>query len=816
MPTSGTVNFRATSDDGFSLSVNGVEVINQWQDRGCNIGSPVAIFFEAHKQYKLEGWYFENSGGQCVDLQMQQSGGIWGTVPAAAFNRAATQRTASAPAVVPVLSGGSVVVSRSSAVVSWLTDDGGLSASFEVQLSEDGVVWGPVKVSNVNSYSFTSLVPGKSYWVRIRGVNDVGASVSYLTSTFTTVALDVPQNLRVTARGVGSVSLAWDRPVEDPDLVDDYQIQYSVDGVVWNTFIDGVSLQTNATVTGLETGKTYYFRIAAVKEEISGESTGSGLAQVPPENLVAAGGSHVCVISSGVVRCWGSNTSGQLGDGTQVSRSAAVDVSLAGAVQVAAGGSHSCVVVISGSVYCWGENSSGQLGDGTLVNRLSPVKVLGISNAKQVSLGNSHSCALLTDKTVKCWGQNGDGRLGDGSLSNRLVPTIVQGVLNVKVVRAGYYHTCSLSESGSVKCWGSNAAGQTGGNNLGSLGVVSDVATQGDFTCALKSDATVWCWGWNNARQIVNSNSSVIYSPTKLSWASGAKSLDTGNDHICVVTTSGVVQCVGWNNMGQLGDGTFTNRTSPVTVSGISNVAFVIAGGGGFGSDFSCAVTNDSKFYCWGGNEGGQLGKNAGTNLSAPNLVGQTISAASLGVPSKTAEAPVLGSPILIATATSIRASVEVLSDGGLPWLCEFSIKSGSKTIKSSLLNVSTFTFTNLLSNKLHELGVNCSNAVGSVKVNLGNVFTKQLALLKAPQVPSILGKATSGSLLTVGLGKWTSGVTFSYLWKVDGKSVQSNKLATFKIPRGLKGKKITVAITASKQDHKSVRLVSRAITVKS
>jgi len=93
---------------------------------------------------------------------------------------------------------------------------------------------------------------------------------------------------------------------------------------------------------------------------------------------IAAGAFHVCgITTSGATYCWGSNSSGQVGDGTTTDHSAPEAVSGAYAfTAIGAGFAHSCGLTGSGSTYCWGDNSSGQIGDGTFTQRLSPTSVL--------------------------------------------------------------------------------------------------------------------------------------------------------------------------------------------------------------------------------------------------------------------------------------------------------------------------------------------------------------------------------------------------------------------------------------------------------
>ena len=62
------------------------------------------------------------------------------------------------------------------------------------------------------------------------------------------------------------------------------------------------------------------------------------------------------------------------------------------ATAVSAGGGHTCALLSNATVKCWGSNSDGQLGDGTHTRRLTAVAVHGLAGVKSVSAGLA-SCA---------------------------------------------------------------------------------------------------------------------------------------------------------------------------------------------------------------------------------------------------------------------------------------------------------------------------------------------------------------------------------------------------------------------------------------
>lgn len=242
-------------------------------------------------------------------------------------------------------------------------------------------------------------------------------------------------------------------------------------------------------------------------------------------NQVSVGSFHSCAVTvANGLKCWGNGSYGRLGDGTTNQRSTPVDIfpAASGVVAVSLGDVSSCALFADGSVKCWGRNSSGQLGTGDTTDALSPTLVptlasgvVAISVGENNVLGGlaSHACALLADGSVKCWGDNSAGQIGDGTTLQRLVPTAVVGLPAPAVgISAGAKHTCAVLDTGAVFCWGLNASQQLGDGTVNPrsqptqvIGLTSGMAAvaAGSFhTCAMTTTSDVKCWGDNVYGQI--------------------------------------------------------------------------------------------------------------------------------------------------------------------------------------------------------------------------------------------------------------------------------------------------------------------------
>jgi VCBS repeat-containing protein len=217
-------------------------------------------------------------------------------------------------------------------------------------------------------------------------------------------------------------------------------------------------------------------------------------------STIAVGYFHSCALTSGGgVKCWGSNQFGQLGVTETITRSITpVDVTnlTSGVIAITGGGNHTCALTSGGGVKCWGYNSTGQLGNGGIPpfsNSSTPVDVSGLSSGvTAITGGGDHTCALTTEGGVKCWGGDWVHQLGDEVYANSPIPVNVTGLSSgVSKIDAGNYHSCAVLTAGSLKCWGDNAQGQlsNGTTNLFAA-TPTDVVTNNTSPTAVNDEAS--------------------------------------------------------------------------------------------------------------------------------------------------------------------------------------------------------------------------------------------------------------------------------------------------------------------------------------
>jgi alpha-tubulin suppressor-like RCC1 family protein len=264
-------------------------------------------------------------------------------------------------------------------------------------------------------------------------------------------------------------------------------------------------------------------------------------------------------------------------------------------------------------IYCWGSDESGQIGNGSKGGGAqATLATVAQERFDSISVGGFHACALSTTRQAYCWGNDQWGQLGDRRRVNSSTPIPVFGGRTYSAIAAGERHTCGIS-SGQVFCWGSNGSGQLGIGSLDSLFThdkpepVSSTQTfvaisaGGDHTCALSASGEAFCWGRDTWRESGGSGSPVLV-PTSVGGPAFAR-ISAGRYHTCGMTSAGAASCWGRNDWGQIGNGSFGG---PVGISAVSSsVAFRSITPGTF---HTCGVGVDGETYCWGSNVFGSLG----------------------------------------------------------------------------------------------------------------------------------------------------------------------------------------------------------------
>jgi alpha-tubulin suppressor-like RCC1 family protein len=361
---------------------------------------------------------------------------------------------------------------------------------------------------------------------------------------------------------------------------------------------------------------------------MGGQMCVGGACTMPPSVVeVGAGLAFSCArLSDGRVFCWGDDASGQLGNGAAAASSSPVAVmGLTDAIDLAVGALHACAVRMGGSVVCWGDNQRFQVGDGMTTDRPAPVAAGGISNAVRVSAGGEHTCVVRAGGAVSCWGRDNVGQLGDGTRGgdrgNGVDVTLPATATDVD---CGAAHTCALLSSGEVHCWGENGASQLGDGSAmdrdapvraGTLTGAVGISTGADFTCAVRSGGTIQCWGANDHGQLGDGTTAGRGTLANVDLLTDAVEVSCGADHTCARNAAGAVSCWGFNAGGRLGDGTTTERTRPVSVSGVTATQLSA------GAEHTCAARTDGAASCWGANAAGQLGLGTTMGSSTPTRV---------------------------------------------------------------------------------------------------------------------------------------------------------------------------------------------------
>lgn len=264
------------------------------------------------------------------------------------------------------------------------------------------------------------------------------------------------------------------------------------------------------------------------------------------------------------------------------------------------------------NLYTWGQNSSGQLGDGTNVQRNTPTQIGDDVNWISISGGIYHTFGIKSDGTLWAWGGNEAGQLGRGNVIGSNTPIQVGTENTWASVSCGYGHTLAIKQNGTLWACGYNGFGQVGDGTLinrtsfvqiGTANNWSQVSGGGYHNLAIKTDGTLWAWGDNQYGQLGRGNNNNSSTPVQIGTANDWIMVSAGESYSHALKSDGTLWACGGNTAGQLGDGTNMNRNVFVQVGSDNDWYYIYDGGG-----FTTAIKENHTLWTWGGNNAGQLG----------------------------------------------------------------------------------------------------------------------------------------------------------------------------------------------------------------
>lgn len=376
---------------------------------------------------------------------------------------------------------------------------------------------------------------------------------------------------------------------------------------------------------------------------------------------ITSGHDFSCGLASdGMAYCWGDNTNGQLGDGTNQASSVPVPVNTSGVLSgktikaISAGDTSACAIASDNLAYCWGLGTNGQLGNNGTASSNVPVAVdttgvLATRTITSLSVGGSTVCAIANNNLGYCWGLGTSGQLGNAGNASSSVAVAVStaGVLNAKTLKAidvGGTHVCAIASDNLGYCWGEGTSGQLGnaGNAASNVAVavtvtgtamagttLKSISSGGTHTCVIASNSLGYCWGLGTSGQLGNngsatSNVAVAVNTAGVLSGKTLKVISSGDAHSCTEASDSLAYCWGDDTYGQLGNGASGSSLVPgaVDTSGAlagQTISSIVASHG----QYTCALADNLQMYCWGDDTYGQLGNKAttGTPYQTPQMV---------------------------------------------------------------------------------------------------------------------------------------------------------------------------------------------------
>lgn len=340
------------------------------------------------------------------------------------------------------------------------------------------------------------------------------------------------------------------------------------------------------------------------------------------------------------------------------------------------GGFFSVALAKDGTLHSWGLDVRSNLGNSRVRTGLDlqggslgmyPRQITGLSDIKDVECESQHCFALRSNGDLYTWGNTDRYGLNNQQYSNSSIPLKVVGLANIKQFStSSYARNLALDDDGKVFQWGMptnlhedwvgdpaqvqiSSALQSGESitkviscetGPGSYALTSKgrllnwnrhndvqftpvaLTNVSDLHCgpgtnyAINTSGEVWAWGNNSSGELGVGTKTEVTTPIKISGLTNVKDIRTGRFHTLFLLENGSLYGAGENRRGEIDPTTsVTEYLSPHLVPGVSGITSMDAG-----DQFSMAMNTSGQVYGWGYNSDWRLGVGHQSPVTAPTL----------------------------------------------------------------------------------------------------------------------------------------------------------------------------------------------------
>jgi hypothetical protein len=232
------------------------------------------------------------------------------------------------------------------------------------------------------------------------------------------------------------------------------------------------------------------------------------VAGITDAKRVFAGPWHMCaLLSTGRVRCWGRNETGQTGNPviyTEMARELNVPFELPvdGVRSLAGAFGTSCASTSRNELWCWGQAKTREHTSQRGSEHEQPAKLSQLAGIDDLTANESMFCGVKHGSVV-CFGESYSSLLPQSGAAEDVITLPLSGARRVRIANS---HGCVLMRDGGVMCFGaaySGALGRTPPPGHGPLPAeivrglprAIDIAVGGSVSCAIGEALEVFCWG---------------------------------------------------------------------------------------------------------------------------------------------------------------------------------------------------------------------------------------------------------------------------------------------------------------------------------